>query len=221
MGVSTLVGQKEIIAPLLSLTDTGNKILVNDAFSSLPHYLIDQICWRLPQFVPSVSFKIGYTPDALLIKFNVSETSHKAQYAHSNEPVFKDSCVEFFMATDESGYYYNFEFNSLGTCLASYGSNRNDRVKLDKDVIATIDRWVTWNEYSPEKPLFNWELTVKFPPAAFCYHAMHHFTAGTYRVNLYKCGDELPEPHFIAWNPILSPVQDFHQLGYFGLLKLQ
>lgn len=46
---------------------------------------------------------------------------HRAAYRQCNEPVFKGSYVEFFIAVDDRGNYYNFEFNTLGTRLGSYG----------------------------------------------------------------------------------------------------
>jgi hypothetical protein len=221
MGINTPVPPKELTAPLLRLTDPTDRNLVSAALDLLPAHAIDQVCWDMPQYIPQVNFRIAYTTDALLVKYTVSETSHQAKYTLTNDPVFKDSCVELFIAVDTSGYYYNFEFNSLGTCLASFGRDRNDRVKLDKALIATIDRWATWKEYAPEKPSFKWELTIKLPPAIFRYNAIDQFASGTYKINLYKCGDELPGPHYMAWNAVLNPIPDFHQSAYFGLLTLE
>lgn len=33
--------------------------------------------------------------------------------------------------------------------------------------------------------------------------------------NFYKCGDELPQPHFISWSPIGHPTPNFHLPAFF------
>jgi hypothetical protein len=35
----------------------------------------------------------------------------------SNQQVYEDSCVEFFVAPSNDGIYFNFEFNAIGTIL--------------------------------------------------------------------------------------------------------
>ena len=36
------------------------------------------------------------------------------------------------------------------------------------------------------------------------------------KVNFYKCGDLLPEPHFICWNKVETTDPDFHQPDFFA-----
>ena len=42
----------------------------------------------------------------------------------------------------------------------------------------------------------------------------------TLRANVYKCGDDLPVPHFISWSPIHTPEPSFHQPTFFGEIIL-
>ena len=37
--------------------------------------------------------------------------------------------------------------------------------------------------------------------------------------NFYKCGDDLPEPHFVSWNKIEAPTPNFHLPKYFGEIE--
>src|ERR1700754_3779068 len=62
---------------------------------------------------PEVNFAVGYADNALLIKFYVREQYLQAVYRRTNEPVHKDSCVEFFIAFGTDETYYNLEFNSV------------------------------------------------------------------------------------------------------------
>ncbi len=36
------------------------------------------------------------------------------------------------------------------------------------------------------------------------------------KANFYKCGDELPEPHYLSWNPINLEKPNFHTPDFFG-----
>ena len=99
---------------------------------------INHMPWLLPGTKPQVSFKIAYCHDAIFLKFAVKEKSFKATYSNINDPVYKDSCVEFFISLDDSNnYYYNLEFNANGTAYAAYGS-RDKRHLLDESLIKEI-----------------------------------------------------------------------------------
>jgi len=32
-----------------------------------------------------------------------------------------------------------------------------------------------------------------------------------FKANFYKCGDELPLPHYLSWNPIYTETPDFYR----------
>src|SRR5579862_6878805 len=59
-----------------------------------------------PQFddKPRVQFAIAHDGYAISIKYYVEETETLARFTQPNEPVYRDSCVEFFIAFDQSGY---------------------------------------------------------------------------------------------------------------------
>lgn len=212
--------KKEIIVPYLLPTGLNSPEVIATELNRLEADNLDQVCWVKPPHVPVVSFVIAYNENALFVKFYVHETCHRAVCTNPNDPVFKDSCVEMFIAVDNSGSYYNFEFNSLGTCLSSYGKDRYNRKMLDKQIIRTIACRVEWKEISPANKIYNWELTFILKPSVLCYNQITSFTPGNFTANFYKCGDALEEPHYLAWNPVLSAVPDFHQPAFFGVLKL-
>ncbi len=139
-----------------------------------------------------------------------------ARYKHINDPVYKDSCVEFFIAFGDEKGYYNFEFNSVGTALCGYGEGKNNRQDLPVAIIATIDTLSTMEQQDNEAGLCNWELTLFFPISVFVHHSINDLTEQKCRVNFYKCGDELPEPHFLSWAPVKHPYPEFHLPEFFG-----
>lgn len=212
--------KKEIIVPYFQPTGLTSPELIATELNHLKAHNLDQVCWVKPPQVPVVSFVIAYNENALFVRFCVRETCHRAVYTNPNDPVYKDSCVEMFIAVDNSGAYYNFEFNSLGTCLSSYGKNRHNRKMLDEQAIRTISSHVEWKEFLPANKIYSWELTFIITPSVLCYNQITSFTRSNFTANFYKCGDALEEPHYLAWNPVSTPVPDFHQPDFFGGLKL-
>ena len=212
--------KKEIIVPYFEADGLTSPELITTELNHLTAHNLDQVCWVQPPHAPVVSFVVAYNENALLIRFYVHETFHRAVYTNPNDPVYEDSCVEMFIAVDKSGSYYNFEFNSLGTCLASYGKDRYNRKMLDEQIIHTISCQVAWKELPPSGKMYQWELTFILTPSVLCFNQITSFTPGDYTANFYKCGDALEEPHYLAWNPVLTANPDFHQPVFFGGLKL-
>lgn len=216
----TIFQQNVVKASALALPADAEQNQIDEYLDGVQRYAISNICWLTLQNIPEIDVVVAYTPDTLFLKYYINETSHLATYRASNDPVFKDSCVEFFIAVGNSGNYYNFEFNSLGTCLASYGKNRHDRLKLAPDIITEMNSRVKWINHSPATHQFEWELTVTLPVSVFCFDDIRFQPLQQYHVNFYKCGDDLPEPHYLAWSPVRSEVMDFHQPHFFGTLQL-
>lgn len=163
---------------------------------------------------PEVSFSIAHCGDCLFVKFYVKERFLKAVYRNDNGPVYKDSCVEIFIAFENNKNYYNLEFNCAGTCLAGFGPNRTDRISIPLHLINSIKRETLIK--NGKDGLLNWELTLSVPLQVFRYDKLGSFYNKKCWVNFFKCGDELPEPHYLAWNNILGEDINFHQPDFFG-----
>ena len=88
--------------------------------------------------LPKVSFKIAHGNDCVFIKYEVEEHEVLARYRNTNDPVYKDSCVEFFIAFGDENSYYNLEFNRLGTCLGGFGMPGETRTLLPAELLETI-----------------------------------------------------------------------------------
>ncbi|RYZ48127.1 MAG: hypothetical protein EOO14_22575, partial [Chitinophagaceae bacterium] len=67
---------------------------------------------------PVVQFAIAYGENGIYLQYDVEEDFIRAENGRVNDPVYQDSCVEFFISLDGGDTYYNFEFNSIGTVLA-------------------------------------------------------------------------------------------------------
>jgi hypothetical protein len=169
-------------------------------------------------FKPDIRFAIAHSGDCIFIKFNVVEKFVRADNRLNNSPVSQDSCVEFFISLNGGGEYYNFEFNCIGTCKAAFGpKDRKERDSLPDGIIDQINRYAlikTGKKY--RDGLVAWELTVSIPATVFCYDQLRSFKGLKSTANFYKCGDNLPEPHFIVWNDVKAANPDFHLPEFFG-----
>ncbi len=176
--------------------------------------------WRQQYpYIPQVGFSIAYDREGILLQYEVYERFARARYAQSNDPVYKDSCVEFFIAPGEDQSYYNFEFNCAGTCLLGYGAGRGSREALSAELIGRIDRQTLILPAVNGQSNIGWELTARIPWGVFVHHPGISFSERHCRANFYKCGDELPDPHYLAWNNIQSERPDFHLPAFFGSLS--
>lgn len=193
---------------------------ISEGLDKMNRYAIEQIPWSGFPYKPEVSFTIAYTADAILLKYFVNENYIRVTCHKDNGPVYEDSCVEFFIAFDDDEKYYNLEFNCIGTCLFGYGKNRWERQLIGKPLINKIRRQGIMESASNEKgSSVNWELVLVIPLEIFIHHRIASLKNRLCKVNFYKCGDKLPEPHFLAWKDMAADTPDFHLPEFFGSMQ--
>ena len=182
---------------------------------------IDTINWKDYSYKPDVNFSIAYGEKEIFLKYYVREDYFKAEKNETNQMVCEDSCVEFFVSPADDGIYYNFEFNGIGTCLLGTGTGRENSTRCNPEIVKGIRR-LTSAGTTPVKEregAFEWTITVAIPFEVFFHHKVDNIKGKTFRANFYKCGDMLKVPHYVTWNPVGTENPDYHQPGYFGMLK--
>ena len=191
-------------------------------FAQLNHlnkHSIQQVPWSAYPYKPTVQFSIAHNGDCIFLKYFVEEKSIRTVNTVINSAVWQDSCVEFFISFDDKGYY-NLEFNAIGTALAGFGKNKTDRQLLPAENIGRI-KYLSAIDSSPGGGNIHWELLLIIPGDIFMYHEPGSLRGKLCRANFYKCGDKLPEQHFISWSAIHSPEPDFHRPDFFGGLYFE
>ncbi|MFD0763792.1 carbohydrate-binding family 9-like protein [Mucilaginibacter lutimaris] len=169
--------------------------------------------WSAGEKQPEASFALAYDNDEIYLKYYVNEHTLKAEYSKFNDPVFEDSCVEFFIAFDDDMSYYNLEFNCMGTSRAQYGQHKNGRTFIPVNLLKTIRHQTLVK--STVVGSIQWELTLCIPKKIFMFHPALSFEQSKAKVNLFKCGDGLPQPHFLCWNKIEAQKPEFHLSRFF------
>ena len=178
---------------------------------------INTINWNSFAYVPQVNFRIAHLNNNILLKFYVIEKAILAQETQINGSVYKDSCVEFFISLDGKNYY-NFEFNCIGTIHLAYGSGRKNRKFVSPEIIKNIEIKSTLGNraFKEKKGSFEWEMMIRIPIKSFSFDSIKTFNKLKATANLYKCGDDTSDPHYLSWNPIKTENPDFHRPEYFG-----
>jgi hypothetical protein len=178
---------------------------------------INNLNWGDFQYRPKVEFRIAHVKNEIWLKYYVNEKHILARETNINGNVHKDSCVEFFISPVEHNYY-NFEFNCIGTIKVGYGHGRHNRKYVDPELIQKIIvKSTLGNEPFEEKTGgFEWEMMIRIPIECFTYSKLKTFSGLKARGNLYKCGDDTSEPHFVTWKPVKTKNPDYHRPEYFG-----
>lgn len=210
---------KKIKVPFLEVTTehTNLEDLSGDLYNFERH-VIGHTPFPAYPYKPDVQFSIAHLNHCVLLKYEVSERHIRAVNNVINSAVWEDSCVEFFIGFDESGYY-NFEFNCIGTALAGFGKDRVGREFLPEETVKSI-KCRTIIKRSNDQDI-EWQLTVMIPVEVFVHHRISSLHGRLCRGNFYKCGDRLPEPHFLSWSDIQSPEPNFHLPEFFGSIVFE
>lgn len=204
---------KKLIVEKIANVTCDFKVLEN-VFEKLSWDTIDQCPWESEfPYRPEVLFQMAHSDDYIYLHYKVSEEFVKAQYVCPNDNVWEDSCVEFFLSLDQKKTYYNFEFNVLATGLVGYGpAIKSERKRWSDTAVESIEACIQVVKKEGKKV---WESYLLIPKRSF---GNSSFSGKTYHANFYKCGDGLPNPHFVAWNAIHHATPNFHLPEFFGEL---
>ena len=102
--------------------------------------------------------------------------------------------------------------------LAGFGRKQSARELLPPAVLKTVKTAVVIHR---EEESVHWETTLILPLEIFVYPPSIRLQGRACSANFYKCGDELPDPHFLTWSNIVSKKPDFHLPEFFGVLNFQ
>lgn len=206
--------------PLLDIT-TPNKcraLLTQETAHALRY-----LNWKeqFPYF-PRVVFQMAHNSKELFIRFSVDEETAAARMTENNSQVCRDSCVEFFLSLDDSGYY-NFEFSCTGVTMLGFRKSRPQAVYATEEIISRIKRHPSLGQGCFDETIMTkpWELLVAIPTTALFKHHLDNWDGITAKGNFYKCGDNLSKPHYITFAPIDTEKPDFHRPEFFVELEME
>lgn len=183
---------------------------------------IDTINWPQFDYAPKVKTLLGYGNKELYLKYFVDDKYFVARNKETNQNIYEDSCVEFFVAPSDDGYY-NFEINAIGACLMGFGPSKEDRERVNPEIVSKIRRLSSFGKKAQEEEIrdVQWNIVIAIPFGVFFNHQIKDLSGCQFKANFYKCGNRLSVPHYLSWNPITTEKPNFHKPENFGLLVFQ
>lgn len=192
--------------------------------TNLNLYGINTQNWESFTYAPDVKFRIAHDANTIYLKFYVAEEHILARQTETNSSTHRDSCVEFFIDPDQSGAYYNFEFNCIGTIHLAYGPDRSNREFIDPELIEKsifIESTLGYQPFEEQSGSFSWEITVAIPAEVFARTPNLSFNGLKSRANFYKCADDTQKPHYLTWAKVGTERPDFHRPEFFESLLFE
>ena len=168
--------------------------------------------WSQFPYAPKTTAKILYSDYGIHVQLESEEKPLLARRTEQNTFVCEDSCMEFFFRPNENDMrYINFEFNPFGTMYLAVRTTRFDPVYPTED-----KSYFETKTYVDDK---SWKLQFVVP-FEFIDRIFGTHTKTMYG-NLYKCGEQCEQEHYLSYYP-LHPVEiDFQRSEYFGEFILE
>lgn len=178
---------------------------------------------------PQTEARMLYDEQSLYLWFSVTDRYVVSTRVEYQQPVYRDSCVEFFVQPRSPGGYFNFEINCGGTLLLSFIEDPRrvgDGFAKQTPVSPELGRRVRiWHSaphvvYPEKQAALAWHIGCQIPIDVLEVYSgrLQPLAGQTWRGNFFKCADESSHPHWASWSPI-GEALNFHQPQYFAPLQ--
>jgi hypothetical protein len=177
---------------------------------------------------PRTRARLAWDPVSLHAIFRVEDRWVRCVHLDYQSPVYRDSCVELFVAPCPGHGHFNFEVSCGGGLLVSHvedprrtpgGFARATPVDAVRGRAVEV-RTSLAGRIEPERagPV-TWTAALRIPFALFADFVgpVAPQAGAVWRANLFKCADDSSHPHWASWAPIGGRL-DFHQPAKFGEL---
>lgn len=196
-------------------TYTVKKISGTPNWDSIEKLPVDRLLWTESCDI-RVWAQVCWSDQGLYIRQTAQEPIVRAELQGPLERVCNDSCMEFFLRPTEALHYFNFEFNPNASLYLGFRTGRENAVRL------IPEKYLEQFDPKTARTADGWELTYHVPFAfiQLFFPGWQAEPGKKMYANFYKCGDETPNPHYLAWNPIRWDTPEFHRPEQFGTLIL-
>ena len=176
---------------------------------------------------PRAKVKLLYDETGIFGIFHVEDRYVRCIRTTYQSPVYRDSCVEFFVQPKAGSGYFNFEFNCGGALLCSYITDHRrtpegfaafHRLSGDECRMVRIGHSLPETVFPEISEPVEWRLEFFIPIALLERYAGPLGFPGDHewKANFFKCGDDTSHPHWASWQPL--PEKNFHLPECFGTI---
>ncbi|MDY6912888.1 MAG: carbohydrate-binding family 9-like protein [Planctomycetota bacterium] len=185
---------------------------------------VDNYPWHVGGSKQPTTVRLLYDQEAIYAQFRCRDRHIHCRTTRLNGPVCKDSCVEFFAATEPQARpdYFNLEVNCCGVFHIGFGPSIDNRRLISPALAERIDIAAsvpgpTKNESGTDRA---WWVAAAVPfdvLSELTGRRVRPHSGDVWRGNFYRCGGNT-DPQFACWNWIDSRKPDFHVPEFFGQL---
>jgi hypothetical protein len=177
---------------------------------------------------PRTAARLLYDARGIYGIFRVQDRYVRCLGTQYHDPVWKDSCVEFFAQPKPDRGYFNFEFNCGAAFLCCHITNPErtpegfkEFVKVPAELGQTIQARSSLSQrIDPEitDPVV-WTLRFFIPFSLFEHYLgpLGAVTGQVWRGNFFKCAEDNSHPHWASWSPVDE--FNFHRPNCFGAIQ--
>jgi hypothetical protein len=178
---------------------------------------------ELPARPPLVSFRLAFSKRAMHLLFRVTDEAITHCAMNDMDPVYRDSCVEFFLApfVERPLDYINLELSCAGWVLAEYHKQGKDTRPFSLAECKSIGRCCKLDDSTNKCRNWTAELCVPFELIE-CITEVALQSPGDsfWQANAYKCASGASEPHWLCYAPIVDTRPNFHRPDAFVPIRL-
>lgn len=187
-------------------------------WEEVPYIMIQEFPWYKEGVKQDTKVQMAISNDTIYIHMWAEDQYIRATAKNLNDPVYEDSCFEFFITpwNEKSKEYFNIEINCIGTLYMAYRDRTEER-QLISDELAKfikIDSSLSKGNLEGEK---DWSLQISIPLQVLKEIAGKNIADDKWYGNFYRCGG-LEDDQYGCWNPIEFPYPNYHQPEQFGEL---
>ncbi len=174
-------------------------------------------CWGGSEDVEA-SVRLSHEGRFLYLRYSIQEPQLRRMCTEHNQKVHTDSCMEIFLQREGEDEYVNFEFSASTKALVGRGRERAGRTLYPTFVIDQIPIELTLLENNNIRSRYRLDVAIDL----VLFDLMKEEETSSFiklKGNIYKCGDELKDPHYLCYAPIGTLKPDFHTPAYFVPFK--
>ncbi|MBR6786025.1 MAG: hypothetical protein IKM25_07240 [Clostridia bacterium] len=199
----------EYIAPIFKTAAEARKFPV----AAINSFHWEKDGYSRPESYAAVFGVEGEGIHAVLWSF---EDNLRIECTKRDDPVYTDSCLEFFIAPVEGDKrYMNFEVNPKGVYLSQIGEIRENRrfIKEFTDLKPVIQPMSIEED---GKTAWGYDILLPCEFISALYGVDFKLGECTMKGNFYKCADSSVTPHYGAHFPVTTAALGFHNPDCFG-----
>lgn len=188
-------------------------------WGQVPVLEINEYPWYEKGLKQETKAQLAIYQDKIYIRAKAQDKYIKCDAKELNDPVYEDSCFEFFVTPwdQKSQSYFNIEINCMGVLYMAYKDGKGGKKMISKEQSRQISIKSSLKESKDIDKELGWELEIIVPIGLLEEISEKEIKKDVWHGNFYRCGGK-EDDQYASWNPIEFEKPSFHQPMQFGRL---